>query len=95
VAIDNVERGGAEAGQAMLEAGLSLDCCRRRDRLQRDRSHEALRRAGLVLPRDQAVVGFDDTEAGALTTPALSSVRQDFTAIGAKAAQLVLDLAVQ
>ncbi len=52
-----------------------------------------LKSAGLVLPRDQAIVGFDDTEAGALITPALSSVRQDFNAIGAKAAQLVLDLA--
>ena len=38
-------------------------------------------------------MGFDDSEAGALITPTLSTVRQDFPAIGAKAAQLVLGLA--
>jgi len=94
VAIDNVERGGAEAGQAMLEAGLPSTAVVAGTDYNAIGVMKALRRAGLVLPRDQAVVGFDDTEAGALTTPALSSVRQDFTAIGAKAAQLVLDLAV-
>ena len=92
-ATDNVERGGAEAGEAMLAAGLPSTAVVAGTDYNAIGVMGVLKAAGLVLPRDQAIVGFDDTEAGALTTPALSSVRQDFNAIGAKAAQLVLELA--
>ncbi|MGO9149618.1 MAG: EAL domain-containing protein [Acidimicrobiales bacterium] len=92
-ATDNVERGGAEAGEAMLAAGLPSSAVVAGTDMNAIGVMRVLKSAGLVLPRDQAIVGFDDTEAGALITPALSSVRQDFNAIGAKAAQLVLDLA--
>jgi diguanylate cyclase (GGDEF)-like protein/PAS domain S-box-containing protein len=92
-AIDNVERGGAEAGEAMLAAGLPSTAVVAGTDYNAIGVMEVLKAAGLVLPRDQAIVGFDDTEAGALITPALSSVRQDFNAIGAKAARLVLELA--
>ncbi|HEX7104911.1 MAG TPA: EAL domain-containing protein [Acidothermaceae bacterium] len=50
----------------------------------------ALTAAGLRLPRDHAVIGFDDTEAADYVTPALSSVRQDFGRVGNQAARLVL-----
>ena len=92
-ASDHVERGGAEAGEAMLAAGLPSTAVVAANDYNAIGIMSVLKKAGLVLPRDQAIVGFDDTEAGALTTPALSSVRQDFAAIGAKAAQLVLELA--
>ena len=46
--------------------------------------------AGLTLPRDHAVIGFDDTEAADYITPALSSVRQDFQRVGNHAAKLLL-----
>ena len=92
-ATDNVERGGAEAGEAMLAAGLPSTAVVAGTDYNAIGVMRVLKAAGLVLPRDQAIVGFDDTEAGALTTPALSSVRQDFSAIGAKAAQLVIELA--
>ncbi len=92
-ASDHVERGGAEAGEAMLAAGLPSTAVVAANDFNAIGIMSVLKKAGLVLPRDQAIVGFDDTEAGALTTPALSSVRQDFAAIGAKAAQLVLELA--
>ncbi len=92
-ATDNVERGGAEAGEAMLAAGLPSTAVLAATDYNAVGVMGVLKAAGLVLPRDQAIVGFDDTEAGALTTPALSSVRQDFNAIGARAAQLVLELA--
>jgi diguanylate cyclase (GGDEF)-like protein/PAS domain S-box-containing protein len=48
--------------------------------------------AGFVLPRDHAIIGFDDTEAADYVTPALSSVRQDFGRVGNRAAQLLLQL---
>ncbi len=52
---------------------------------------QVLTEAGLSLPRDQAVVGFDDIEGAAYSTPRLSSVRQDFGALGRLAATLLLD----
>ena len=93
-ATDNVERGGAEAAEAMLAASLPSTAVVAGTDYNAIGVMRVLKAAGLVLPRDQAIVGYDDAEAGALTTPALSSVRQDFNAIGAKAAHLVLDLAV-
>lgn len=48
--------------------------------------------AGLALPRDHAVIGFDDTEAADYITPTLSSVRQDFHRVGNHAAQLLLGM---
>ena len=90
---DNVERGGAEAAEAMLAAGLPSTAVVAGTDYNAIGVMRVLQSAGLVLPRDQAIVGYDDAEAGALITPALSSVRQDFNAIGAKAAHLVLDLA--
>jgi diguanylate cyclase (GGDEF)-like protein/PAS domain S-box-containing protein len=90
---DNVERGGAEAGEAMLAAGLASTAAVVGTDYNAIGLMDVLRAAGLALPRDQAIVGFDDTEVGALITPALSSVRQDLAAIGAKAAELILELA--
>ncbi|MDQ1539910.1 MAG: hypothetical protein QOH29_636, partial [Actinomycetota bacterium] len=52
---------------------------------------QALVEAGLTLPRDQAIVGFDDIDGAAHTTPSLSSVRQDFGALGRLATTLLLD----
>ena len=46
--------------------------------------------AGVAVPRDIAVIGFDNAEAAAFNTPALSSVNQRFDEIGALAGRLVL-----
>ncbi len=50
---------------------------------------EASRR-GLSCPGDLAVVGFGNTESSALTVPALTTVRIDGTAIGERAAAVLL-----
>ena len=50
----------------------------------------ALRGAGLSVPQDLAVIGFDNTEDGAFSTPTLSSVNQRFDEVGALAGRLVL-----
>lgn len=42
----------------------------------------ALRGAGLNVPRDVSVVGFDDTPETAFFMPGLTSVRQDFALLG-------------
>jgi len=51
----------------------------------------ALREAGLQIPRDMAVVGFDDMSAVFLDPP-MTAVRQDAVAMGAQAARVLFDL---
>jgi LacI family transcriptional regulator len=53
------------------------------------RTLKALR---LLCPKDVAVMGFDGLEAGELTEPRLSSVRQPFFEIAQAGTQLLLDL---
>ena len=50
----------------------------------------AVQAAGLDVPRDVSVVGFDNIEIAAHLTPSLSTVRQQRTTIGEEAARLVL-----
>ena len=50
----------------------------------------ALHQAGLSVPNDCSVLGFDDMPQAALSTPALSTIRQPMEEMGAVAAQWVL-----
>lgn len=50
---------------------------------------DALRRAGLEVPRDVAVTGFDGIVAGQLSSPALTTVRQPMTRVGETAVALL------
>lgn len=51
----------------------------------------ALNEAGLRVPRDVAVVGFDDVEIASYTYPALTTIRQPMREMGEAAARLLLD----
>jgi LacI family transcriptional regulator, galactose operon repressor len=53
--------------------------------------HEA-QEAGLAVPRDVAVVGFDDVPLAALVRPALTTVHQDRLGLGKAAAEALLQL---
>ncbi len=55
--------------------------------------YEAARLAGVRIPDDLSVVGFDDIEHCAWVAPPLTTVRQPFFEIGATAARIVLALA--
>jgi len=52
----------------------------------------ALRDLGLTAPADLAVIGFDDNEYGALTAPALTTVRIDAEDHGRSTARTILGL---
>ncbi|GGR07122.1 LacI family DNA-binding transcriptional regulator [Deinococcus ruber] len=47
---------------------------------------------GLRVPHDLSVLGFDDVTASALTTPALTTIRQPLQSMGAAAVQMLLEL---
>ena len=51
----------------------------------------ALARAGLRVPDQCSVMGFDDVAASSLYTPALTTVRQPMEAMGAMAVSIVVD----
>ena len=51
-----------------------------------------VRDAGLSVPQDIAVIGFDDIPAAALADPPLTTVRQPALQMGSTAARLLLDL---
>jgi LacI family transcriptional regulator len=52
---------------------------------------QILRRQGLRLPADMAVVGFDNQRAAGFVSPPLTTVQQPFVDLGATAAQLLLN----
>src|SRR5450432_3109600 len=88
---DNDENCGFLAGQAMLADGMRSTAVMVATDVNAFGLMQALTGAGLELPRDQAIVGFDDVDAATFIKPALTSIRQDFGSLGRLAAQLLLD----
>jgi len=50
----------------------------------------ALKDAGLAVPEDVSVVGFDDIQSAAYSTPSLTTVRQPLFEMGKRGAQVLL-----
>jgi LacI family transcriptional regulator len=50
----------------------------------------AIQQAGLTVPADIAVVGFDDIQLAAMMQPALTTIRQDKLGLGSAAAEALL-----
>lgn len=89
---DNLEGSGETAARAMLAAGLPSTAVIAATDFNALGVMKALADAGLSLPEDQAIVGFDDVEAASSVRPTLSSVRQSFRATGSLAADLLLEM---
>jgi diguanylate cyclase (GGDEF)-like protein len=86
---DNHESGGESVADALIRAGMPVTAIV----LGTDRNAIGLIgrliEAGYDLPRDLAVVGFDDIADAAYLRPALSSVRQPLDAMGAAVYELM------
>jgi len=81
---DNQETSGYRAMDQLLERGTPFDAVFAASDLIAIGTLKRLLKAGLSVPGDVAVVGFDDIPAASYSVPALTTVRQD-TRLAAKA----------
>ena len=79
---------GYRIGRELVRIGTSTAVFVANDQMAIGVLH-AFAEAGLSVPRDISVVGFDDIPEAAYLNPALTTIRQDFQAIGQRAIDLV------
>jgi diguanylate cyclase (GGDEF)-like protein/PAS domain S-box-containing protein len=84
--------GGEAIAGAMLRAGLPCTAVVAATDIIASGMVPALRAAGVKLPSELAVVGFDDRDFASRLSPPLATVRQDFGGLGETAARLVVDM---
>lgn len=84
---------GLELGRQLLELPERPTAVLCGNDLQALGVYEAARRAGIRIPDELSVVGFDDIEVARWCGPPLTSVRQPFAGMGAAAAEMVMRLA--
>lgn len=90
VASDNAEEGGRAAARALLDSPVRPTALVAATDRNATGLISAVGEHGLLVPRDLAVVGFDNTIASTFTTPTLSSVDPQFDHVGATAGRLLL-----
>ena len=76
------EESGHAAARALLASGRSFDAIFAASDLIAIGAMRALTEAGLRLPQDIAIIGFDDIPAASLTSPTLTTVMQDLKGAG-------------
>ena len=81
---------GREVRPAALETGVEFDAIFAHNDLSAAGAMQALREAGLRVPEDVAVVGFDDIPLAAHTEPPLTTVHQPMREMGETAARMLL-----
>jgi len=89
--VDDLGSGGAQAVESIMEAGIPLTAVFVSTDTQGILLMERLAQAGVRVPEDVAVVGFDDSQLTQTAVPALTSVRQSPARLGSTAATLLLD----
>lgn len=87
---DATELGGARATRAVLAATPRPTAVVYASDLMAIAGLGALRDAGLRVPADVSVVGFDDVRLAAHLTPPLTTVRVDYVRLGRDCAELLL-----
>ena len=81
---------GRLAVKRMLDAGVAFDSVFAHNDLSAAGALQAVREAGLKVPEDVAVVGFDDIPLAAHTEPPLTTVRQPLREMGEAAARMLI-----
>jgi DNA-binding LacI/PurR family transcriptional regulator len=77
------ESSGYAATRALLEQGVPFDAVFAASDLIAIGAMRALTEAGVSLPGQVAIIGFDDIPAASLTAPTLTTVMQDIKGAGA------------
>jgi DNA-binding LacI/PurR family transcriptional regulator len=95
VAGDFQEEGGYAGGQAFLAAGTGASAIFAANDLTAIGLLSALSEAGVRVPADISVVGFDGIHLAAYTNPKLTTVAQPIFQLGQHAAELLLDRLVE
>ncbi len=92
VPTDDSQEGGAAACRSLLARRTAVDAVLADNDLVALGALSALRSAGLAVPGDVSLVGFDDTPLAAVSSPALTSVRQPTRRLGQLAFDALLTL---
>jgi DNA-binding LacI/PurR family transcriptional regulator len=86
------EQSGAEAARALLERHERFDAIVAASDLIAIGALHALQDAGLDVPRDVSIVGYDDLPAASLVNPPLTTVAQDTWSAGENLVDVLLKL---
>ncbi|MHA4836356.1 LacI family DNA-binding transcriptional regulator [Sphingopyxis sp. MSC1_008] len=76
------EDSGYAAAKSLIESGQNFDAVFAASDLIAIGAMRALAEAGLRLPQDVAIIGFDDIPAASLTSPTLTTLMQDMKGAG-------------
>jgi len=87
----SVPEEGYASAQKLLATGKRFSALLAFNDISAIGAMRALRDAGLRVPEDVSVIGFDDIQAAAYLTPRLTTVRQPLRQMGEMAAQQLLD----
>ena len=85
------EEDGTRAAQALIDRGVPFDAIVAASDLIALSAMRVLAGAGLSVPDDVAVVGFDDIPAASLANPSLTTVAQDTALGGRRLIEMLLD----
>jgi LacI family transcriptional regulator len=89
---DYQEAGGLRAMSSLLDRQVQFTAVIAGNDQMAYGARLALHRAGLRVPEDVSLIGFDDLPHSAFTLPPLTSIRQSVYEIGTSAAQAMFDL---
>lgn len=84
------EGAGYEAAKALIESGKPFDGIFAASDLIAIGAMRALSEAGLSIPQDVKIIGFDDIPAASLTSPPLTTIMQDIKGAGERLVETLL-----